>query len=193
LGTRERQSRRATSTSELGGPGWRLSSAAAALTSFGVRGKRRESTSILEDAARTIPPPTPSHLPSPARATGQSLVPEARLGYARQSTARTKCKIQRFGFSRQPKHRGFVQTGQCLTRCCLTLAHTAAGVRLIQTLGVEGAGLHCSSRVSALRRELNSHDAANRERIAAAAIEGAGHPDEPRRLLRRIRGASGRT
>jgi hypothetical protein len=38
--------------------------------------------------------------------------------------------------------------------------------------------VHRSSRVSALRRELNSHDAASRERIAAAAIERAGRPDD---------------
>jgi hypothetical protein len=49
---------------------------------------------------------------------------------------------------------------------------------LTQTLGIEGAVVHCSSRVSALRRELNSHGAASRERIAAAAIERAGHPDD---------------
>jgi hypothetical protein len=29
--------------------------------------------------------------------------------------------------------------------------------------------VHCSSRVSALRRELNNHDAASREHTAAAA------------------------
>jgi hypothetical protein len=38
--------------------------------------------------------------------------------------------------------------------------------------------VHCSSKVSALRRELNSHGAASREGITAAAIKRAGHPDD---------------
>jgi hypothetical protein len=53
---------------------------------------------------------------------------------------------------------------------------------LTQTLGIEGADVHCSSRVSALRRELNSHDAASREHNAAAAIQHAGVPDDHARL-----------
>jgi hypothetical protein len=44
-----------------------------------------------------------------------------RLGYAWQSTAKTKCKIQRFVFSKQPKCGGFVQARPHLTVCCLTL------------------------------------------------------------------------
>jgi hypothetical protein len=53
-----------------------------------------------------------------------------------------------------------------------------SGSPLTQTLGIEGAGVRCSSRVSALRRELNSHDAASRECNAAAAKQRAGHPDD---------------
>jgi hypothetical protein len=49
---------------------------------------------------------------------------------------------------------------------------------LVQTLGIESAGVHCSSRVSALRRELNSHGAASREGNGVAAIEHAEHPDD---------------
>jgi hypothetical protein len=38
--------------------------------------------------------------------------------------------------------------------------------------------VHCSSRVSALRRELNSHGAASREGNGVAAIQHAEHPDD---------------
>ncbi|CAD5374915.1 hypothetical protein RA210_U700002 [Rubrivivax sp. A210] len=41
-----------------------------------------------------------------------------------------------------------------------------AGASLAPTLGSEGTALQCSSRVSALRRELSSHDAASREHRA---------------------------
>jgi hypothetical protein len=100
-----------------------LRSASAALTSFGVRGKPLLSTGILGGAARTIPPPIGRPLTHVCKihrpvfgARGS-----ARLGYARQIAAKTKCKIRRFVFSGQPKLRGFVQACQCLTRCCLTL------------------------------------------------------------------------
>ena len=42
----------------------------------------------------------------------------------------------------------------------------AVVARLARTLGSEGTALHCSSRVSAWRRELNSHNAASREHRA---------------------------
>jgi hypothetical protein len=85
LDPREQKPRRATSTIEMGGHGWRYktSSASAALTSFGVRGKLPWSTIIHVGAACTVPPPAPSHSTTPARAKGQSLVPGARLCLAK--------------------------------------------------------------------------------------------------------------
>jgi hypothetical protein len=68
-----------------------------------------------------------------------------RLGYAWQSTAKAKCKIQRFVFSWSPKRRGLVQARPHLTKCCLTLhssgpptalrtSHQAQGLRPIVRL-----------------------------------------------------------
>jgi hypothetical protein len=64
-----------------------LGSASAALTSFGVRGKRRLSTSILEGEALAISPTKPSHSPKPTRAQASlwyQRLDSAMLGAARQ-------------------------------------------------------------------------------------------------------------
>jgi hypothetical protein len=93
---------------------------ASAQVSFGsahVLRRSRElrlSTSILEGAARTIAPPTSSHSPSPARATGQSLVPEARLGYARQSTAKNQMRNSPFRLFKAAQAQGLCSNSSVL-------------------------------------------------------------------------------